>query len=129
VKKPLINKEKMNKKEFKVSESIPTLPSFLKHCSAAFFCCIYPIRYCIFPPMLYCMESGKKGSGRSEKPLILNGSSVLASRVGVSVFSCLSFVIWLLFLLRFYHRKVCSEYAVTKCRTCSNHCVKMSHKQ
>jgi hypothetical protein len=29
VKKPLINKEKMNKKEFKVSESIPTLPSFL----------------------------------------------------------------------------------------------------
>lgn len=92
--------------------------AFLSLCSLY----IFPICYTV------CKVVGRV-VGKVEKPLILNGSSVFEVHIAVCLFKRMSFVIWLFFLLRFYHRKVCSEYAVTNCRTCSNHCVKMSLKQ
>ena len=126
MKKPLINKGKMNKKEFKVCESIPTLLSFLILFPYAVSFVSFPMFIPIYYSYVYCIC---RVVGKVEKPLILNGFSVFEVRIAASLFKRMSFVIWLLFLLRFYHRKVCSEYAVTKCRTCSNYCVKMSHKQ
>lgn len=117
------------KKSFKWANPLsPLLFSPLSsHSSHTLFLFLYSPY--VYPYVIYI---GKvvMGSGRKvEKPLILNGFSVFEVHIATCLFKRMSFVIWLLFLLRFYHRKVCSEYAVTKCRTCSNICVKMSHKQ
>jgi len=43
----------MNKKEFKVSESILTLSISLKHCSEAFFLCFYHMLSLYILPLCY----------------------------------------------------------------------------
>jgi hypothetical protein len=53
VKKPLINKEKMNKKEFKVSESIPTLPSFLILFPYAVSSVVFTLYVTVYYPLCY----------------------------------------------------------------------------
>lgn len=117
------------KKSFKwVNPSPPSpLSSYCSHTLFLLFLSLcLPI--CISLCYTVCKVVGRV-VGKVEKPLILNGSSVFEVHIAVCLFKRKCFVIWLFFLLRFYHRKVCLEYAVTKCRTCSNICVKMSLKQ
>ena len=117
------------KKSF--NSASPSPPSHISsYCSYTLFLLFLSLCSLYILPYVYCIcRVVGRVVGKVEKPLILNGFSVFEVRIAASLFKRMSFVIWLLFLLRFYHRKVCSEYAVTKCRTCSNHCVKMSHKQ
>ena len=94
MKKPLINKEKMNKKEFKVSESIHTLLSFLILFPYAVSFVSFPMFIPIYYSYVYCIC---RVVGKVEKPLILNGFSVFEVRIAASLFKRMSFVIWLPF--------------------------------
>lgn len=90
------------KKSFKwVNPSPPSpLSSHCSHTLFLFLCSLY-----IFP-ICYSICKVVLGSGRKvEKPLILNGSSVFEVHIATSLFKRKCFVIWLLFLLRFYHIK------------------------
>ena len=117
------------KKSF--NSASPSPPSHISsYCSYTLFLLFLSLCSLYILPYVYCIcRVVGRVVGKVEKPLILNGFGVFEVHIATSLFKRMSFVIWLLFLLRFYHRKVCSEYAVTKCRTCSNHCVKMSLKQ
>lgn len=80
--------------------------AFLSLCLSLYIPLCYPICKVV-------NESGRK----VEKPLILNGSSVFEVHIATSLFKRKCFVIWLLFLLRFYHIKSLQK----------QHCDKLSH--
>ena len=90
------------KKSFKwVNPS--TLYSISSYCSHTLF---LSLCLSLYIPLCYPICKVVMGSGRKvEKPLILNGSSVFEVHIATSLFKRKCFVIWLLFLLRFYHIK------------------------